>query len=107
RRGPRVLRPGAARAGQARGAAVGGAAVNWRILLLLLLAAGAIVSGWSVWTQRDGMDPGETGPARSDYVLHDFEVVTLDGEGRESFSLKAPLLRQTPGARTMELTTPL
>nr|QMS48036.1 uncharacterized protein YrbK clustered with lipopolysaccharide transporters [uncultured bacterium] len=81
--------------------------MNWRILLLLLLAAGAIVSGWSVWTQRDGMDPGETGPARSDYVLHDFEVVTLDGEGRESFSLKAPLLRQTPGARTMELTTPL
>ena len=81
--------------------------MNWRTLLLLLLAAGALVSGWSVWTQRDRIEPGEDGPVRSDYVLHDFEVVTLDEEGRESFSLKAPLLRQTPGARTMELTTPL
>jgi len=40
-------------------------------------------------------------------VLRDFELVTLDSEGRESFSLRAPELRQTPDARTLELTTPL
>lgn len=81
--------------------------MGWRTVLLLLLLAGALVSGWAAWMQRDETADPETGPVRSAYVLHDFELVTLDGEGRESFSLKAPELRQTPGARTMELTTPL
>jgi lipopolysaccharide export system protein LptC len=81
--------------------------VSWRTALVLLLLAGALVSGWSAWIQRDDVAEAEDGPVRSGYVLHDFELVTLNAEGRESFSLKAPELRQTPGARTMELTTPL
>jgi lipopolysaccharide export system protein LptC len=81
--------------------------VSWRTALVLLLLAGALVSGWSAWIQRDEAAEVEDGPVRSGYVLHDFELVTLNAEGRESFSLKAPELRQTPGARTMELTTPL
>lgn len=81
--------------------------MSWRAALVLVLLAGALVSGWSAWIQRDETDEVVDGPVRSGYVLHDFELVTLNAEGRESFSLKAPELRQTPGARTMELTTPL
>jgi len=81
--------------------------IGWRGALLLLLLAGALVSAWSAWIQRDDAVEVEAGPVRSGYVLHDFELVTLDDAGKESFSLKAPELRQTPGARTMELTTPL
>src|SRR5690606_24743015 len=75
--------------------------------LLLLLLAGALVSGWSAWMQQDDIAVEEAGPARSGYVLRDFELVTLNAEGKESFSLKAPVLQQTPGARTLELTTPV
>jgi lipopolysaccharide export system protein LptC len=81
--------------------------VNWRTGLLLVLLAGALVSGWSAWMQRGDADVDEDTPERSDYVLRDFELVTLNAEGQESFSLRAPVLRQTPGARTLELTTPL
>jgi len=44
---------------------------------------------------------------RSDFVLRDFELISLDKTGKESFTLRAPMLQQTPGARTMELATPL
>ncbi len=82
--------------------------MNWRLAIILVLLAGAVLSGWFAWR---GEDPAEAGDAaadlRSDFILRDFEVVTLDSGGRESFSLRAPELRQTPGARTLELTTPL
>lgn len=81
--------------------------MNWRLGLTLLLLAGAIVTGWSVLRQRDRAVPPASGGGRSDYVLHDFELIALDDDGTESFTLRAPLLRETPGARTMELTTPL
>jgi lipopolysaccharide export system protein LptC len=44
---------------------------------------------------------------RSDYVLHDFELVALDDQGQESFTLRAPSLQETPGAHTMDLDQPL
>jgi lipopolysaccharide export system protein LptC len=80
--------------------------MNWRVALTLLLLAGAIVTGWSVLRHRDTAVPAAS-VGRSDYVLHDFELISLDDEGRESFTLRAPLLQETPGARTMELATPL
>jgi lipopolysaccharide export system protein LptC len=40
-------------------------------------------------------------------VLRDFELISLDESGKESFTLRAPLLQETPGAKTMDLTTPL
>lgn len=81
--------------------------MSWRSLLLLALLVGALVSGWSAWVKRGDVVPVEAGEERSAYVLHDFELVTLNADGRESFSLKAPNLHQTPGARTLELTTPI
>jgi lipopolysaccharide export system protein LptC len=74
--------------------------------LMLGLAAAAAISGWSIWKHR----PAETGPvaadARSDYVLQDFEVVVLNEQGQESFTLRAPRLTRSPGDRTMTLATP-
>lgn len=81
--------------------------MSWRTALVIALLVGALVSGWSAWIHRDEAVADATEEQRSDYVLHDFELVTLDAEGKESFSLKAPSLRQTPGARTLELTTPV
>jgi lipopolysaccharide export system protein LptC len=81
--------------------------MNWRLWIILALLAGALLSGWFAW-RADGPDVAEASAVqRSDYILRDFEVVTLDSRGQESFSLRAPELQQTPGARTLELVTPL
>jgi len=82
--------------------------MNWRLWIVLALLAGALLSGWFAWRS----DEGETATAagerqRSDFILRDFEVVTLDSSGQESFSLRAPELHQTPGSRSLELATPL
>ncbi|TYT26917.1 LPS export ABC transporter periplasmic protein LptC [Luteimonas viscosa] len=81
--------------------------MNWRLAVMLLLLAGALLSGWFAWRSHQPEAPEASTEARSDFILRDFEVVTLDSDGRESFSLRAPELRQTPGARTLELVTPL
>ena len=81
--------------------------MNWRAATTILLLLGAIVSGWSVWNQRnkDAM-PTALG-VRSDYVLIDFELTALNPQGRESFTLRAPRLARDPQQRTMEIATPL
>lgn len=80
---------------------------NWRLYLTIALLLGAVVSGWSVWRNRTV--PADTGAdnGRSDYVLHDYEIIALDKEGQEAFTLIGPLLRETPGKKTMEMQTPL
>lgn len=81
--------------------------MNWRVLLTLALLVAAFVSGWSVWTHRPARHGSTTAEPRSDYTLHDFEVVVLDKQGRESFTLRAPELTRNPGDRTMALATPV
>ncbi|MFC7300667.1 LPS export ABC transporter periplasmic protein LptC [Cognatiluteimonas weifangensis] len=81
--------------------------MNWRTTLTLLLLAGALVSGWSVWMHRGAAETGAGSGGRSDYVLHDFELVALDDAGRESFTLRAPRMARDPGDRTMAMQTPL
>lgn len=79
--------------------------MNWRLWLGLALAAAAIAIGWSLWRQNGpGAVPLEAG--RSDYTLHDFEMVALDAQGRESFTLRAPKLTRDPAVRTLALQTP-
>ncbi|MEO6138837.1 MAG: LPS export ABC transporter periplasmic protein LptC [Luteimonas sp.] len=81
--------------------------MNWRGVLMLGLLAGAIFSGWSVWTHHERKLATAIVSGRSDYVLRNFELISLDKTGKESFTLRAPLLQQTPDAKTMELSTPL
>jgi lipopolysaccharide export system protein LptC len=81
--------------------------MSWRGILTLVLLAGAAVSGWSVWMQRErGPEPGGGG-SRSDYVLHDFELVALDEQGRESFTLRAPTMARNPDERSMAMESPV
>lgn len=78
-----------------------------RVLITVILLLGALVTGWSLLHHRARTPNTGSTAGRSDYVLHDFELVALDKQGQESFTLRAPLLQETPGARTMELDQPL
>lgn len=80
--------------------------MSWRLALTLVLAVVAAVVGWSLWYRGDD----ETGPVvggRADYVLEDFELISLDREGREAFTLRAPRLDRDPAVRTLDIATPL
>ncbi|HST45895.1 MAG TPA: LPS export ABC transporter periplasmic protein LptC [Luteimonas sp.] len=81
--------------------------MSWRGALTLALLVAALVSGWSAWRQR----ADDSGPAvasqRADYVLRDFELVSLDKDGNEAFTLSAPELARNPLDETMTLQTPV
>lgn len=79
--------------------------MSWRTGLTLVLLLAAIACGWSVWTQSGGGTDAATA-TRSDFVLHDFEIVSLDLQGKESFTLRGPNLQRDPGAKSMTLETP-
>lgn len=81
--------------------------MNWRGLAIVLLLIGAGVTGWAVWKHRRPAPLPPPATDRPDYVLHDFELTALDGEGTESFTVRAPTLERRPGDRTLALTTPL
>lgn len=81
--------------------------MSWRGLLGLLLLVAALFSGWSLWKQRQHDKPSAARSNRPDYVLKDFEVVALDKQGKEAFTLRAPHLKRRPDDKTMTLDTPL
>lgn len=81
--------------------------MSWRGWLTVVLLAAAIVTGWSAWRQRAEAPQPATASARPDYVLHDFQITALDGEGQEAFVLRAPLLARDPDDRTLSIATPL
>lgn len=80
---------------------------NWRVVLTIVLLLGALVSGWSVWRNHAALVEGAGAGGRSDYVLHDYEIIALDKDGKEAFTLLGPMLRETPGSKTMEMERPL
>lgn len=80
--------------------------MSWRTGLTIILLLAVIGSGWSVWRHsHDTPEPGTT--KRADYVLRDYEIVSLDSEGKETFTLRGPQLQRDPGAKSMSLRTPL
>ena len=81
--------------------------MSWRGILTLVLLSAAVLSGWSVWRQRRAADDRPAVSLRSDYVLHDFQIVTLNAQGKEAFTLRAPKLARSPADRTMALVTPV
>ncbi|MBX3714160.1 MAG: LPS export ABC transporter periplasmic protein LptC [Lysobacter sp.] len=81
--------------------------MSWRAVVILLLSLGALAAGWAVWQQQRPPPQVETTDTRPDYVLQDFELTALDGEGKESFTLRAPQLERRPDDDTMSLVTPL
>ena len=81
--------------------------MSWRAILTLILIAGALFSGWSVWKQNHADRSASGRPGRSDYVLEEFELVSLDKQGRESFTLRAPRLSRHPDQKNIDIATPL
>jgi lipopolysaccharide export system protein LptC len=81
--------------------------MSWRGIVTLVLLLGAILSGWSVWNQRKKEAAPTAAIGRSDYVLEEFELVALDKQGKESFTLRAPRLVRDPKQKTMDIATPL
>lgn len=81
--------------------------MNWRMALGLVLLAAAVVSGWSAWKQRDVAEPDAPSSERPDYLMRDFEVVSLDDQGRESMTLRAPSMQRDPKSQTFTIATPL
>ncbi len=81
--------------------------IGWRGIVMLVLLAAASVSGWALWSQRNMEQALAATLGRADYVLEDFELVALDEQGKESFTLRAPRLARDPSAKTLDITTPL
>lgn len=81
--------------------------MSWRTTITLVLLIGAAISGWSLWSQRQQQAPEGPASGRPDYVLHDFQLVALDEQGHESFTLRAPILQRDPADESIEIDTPL
>ncbi|MFC6839067.1 LPS export ABC transporter periplasmic protein LptC [Xanthomonas theicola] len=81
--------------------------MNWRTCLGGLLLVAAVISGWSAWHQRSKPVRAATEEARADYVAHDFEIVTLDKQGKESMTLRAPQMERARADQTMAIVSPL
>lgn len=81
--------------------------MSWRTGLTLFLLVAAVVSAWSVLRQRGPGDKPPATPGRSDYVLHDVELVVLDEQGKESFTLRGPRIARDPAEQAMALATPV
>ena len=81
--------------------------MSWRGAMILVLLVAAIASGWSAWRQRVETPAATSSSDRSDYVLEDFQLVSLDNAGQEAFTLRAPHLRRDPVDETLALTEPL
>ncbi len=81
--------------------------MNWRTVLGLVLAAAALASGWSAWQQRQSAHAVDPDSQRPDYVLGDFEIVTLGKDGKESATLRAPAMERNPGDDSSDITRPV
>ncbi len=81
--------------------------MSWRTLLGVVLLVAAAVTGWSAWNMRERAAPEARSGQRSDYVLRDFELVTLDRAGVESVRLRAPELRRNRQDESLSITRPL
>ena len=78
-----------------------------RFLPGLVLFVVAAVTGWMVWQLReDEAPPPLYGPPRSDYMLLDFEMLSLDEQGVESFSAQGPMLSRHPHLGTLDVERP-
>ncbi|WP_313217275.1 LPS export ABC transporter periplasmic protein LptC [Stenotrophomonas sp.] len=81
--------------------------MSWRTGLGALLLVAALLSGWALLRNGSRSDIVAGDDGGKDYVLHDFQIVALDEQGKESTTLRAPLLERTRSDATMNITTPV
>ncbi|KRG79188.1 hypothetical protein ABB30_01960 [Stenotrophomonas ginsengisoli] len=80
--------------------------VSKRHFIIPVLVLATLWLGWQAWDNRQQATTSET-EAGNDYVLHDFQIVALDAEGKESVTLRAPLLTRNSSDQTLDITRPL
>ncbi len=78
---------------------------GWLPALALCLAA--LGSGVALWVFYQSEKPVVlTGPPRSDYFLVDFELISLNDEGKEAFRVTGPHLSRHPELGTITIEQP-
>jgi lipopolysaccharide export system protein LptC len=80
--------------------------VRKRTLAAVTLLAIAVVGGLAVWDLRPQPKLNIASSGRSDYILENFELTSLDENGMESFSVKAPRLERDPGGKSLTIIRP-
>ena len=73
----------------------------------LVLLVAALFSGWSAWKQRGVEEAPVAATDRSDYLMRDFEMISLDDKGQESITLRAPEMQRNARDQTFQIATPL
>ena len=77
-----------------------------RTLLGLALLAAALITSWTAWRNRDRDQAPPAPEQRSDYVLRDYELITLNEAGQEAFTVVGPELERDPQGKTLTLDQP-
>ena len=80
--------------------------MNRATLNLVLLGLAIVLGSIALWQLRRAPAPTAAAPERSDYILRDFELVTLDDQGVESFTVRGPYLQRDVGGRSLSLVQP-
>jgi lipopolysaccharide export system protein LptC len=72
-----------------------------------VLGVFAAITGWVAWLQRNDVASDDfVGPPRSDYVLSDFTLASLDENGKLAFEVEAPRLAKHPWLDTFAIDEP-
>ncbi|MEO7252575.1 MAG: LPS export ABC transporter periplasmic protein LptC [Arenimonas sp.] len=77
-----------------------------RSIIALSLLVIASVAGVAVWDLRPPPKPRPPASGRSDYILENFELTSLDEAGKESFSVKAPHLERDVNGKSLTIQLP-
>jgi lipopolysaccharide export system protein LptC len=80
--------------------------VSRATLNLVLLGLALVLVSLALWQFRSRGQAPVAAPDRSDYVLRDFELVTLNDQGKESFTVRGPYLQRDIGGRSLSLVKP-
>ena len=76
------------------------------LMFSVLLAGAATLAGVGVWQLQPAPRPLAPVPTRSDYILENFELTSLNERGEESFSVAAPHLERDPGGKSLSIRKP-
>lgn len=77
-----------------------------RRLIAASLLAVAVLAGLAVWELRPKPQARAASASRSDYILENFELTSLDEDGLESFSVKSPHLERDPNGKSLTMQLP-
>ncbi|MDV3467870.1 LPS export ABC transporter periplasmic protein LptC [Stenotrophomonas sp. C3(2023)] len=81
--------------------------MNNRSIIGGILLVVVLLSGWALLRERQKPLEVTVDDGTTDYVLHDFQIVALDDQGKESTTLRAPKLERTRADQTVAIATPV